>query len=62
MVFPSCTHREPSASFAASGVKTQSLVEKVGAELMATKNRARNAPKPGSLVANLGRKRAPEGF
>ena len=22
-MFPSCTHREPSASFAASGVKTQ---------------------------------------
>jgi hypothetical protein len=25
MVFPSCTHREPSASFAASGVKTQDI-------------------------------------
>jgi hypothetical protein len=27
MVFPSCTHREPSASFDASGVKTQAKLE-----------------------------------
>jgi hypothetical protein len=29
MVCPSCTHPEPSASFAASGVKTQQPVEKL---------------------------------
>ncbi len=28
MMRPSCTHREPSASFAASAVKTQQAVEK----------------------------------
>src|SRR5215210_3995515 len=36
-------------------------VEKVGVELMATRNRARNTPKPACLVADLGRKRAPRG-
>jgi hypothetical protein len=35
--------------------------EKVGVELMATKNRSRNAPKPVCLVADLRRKRAPRG-
>jgi hypothetical protein len=37
-------------------------VEEVGVELMATKNRSRNALKPVCLVADLGRKRAPGGF
>ena len=27
-MFPSCTHREPSASFAASGVKTQACANR----------------------------------
>ena len=44
-MFPSCTHREPSASCAASGVKTQQPVEKVGAELKVTTNRAPEASK-----------------
>jgi len=36
-------------------------VEKVGVELMATKNRARNVPEPVCLVDDLGRRRAPRG-
>jgi hypothetical protein len=37
-------------------------VEKVGVELIATTNRARNAPKPACLVPDLGRKRVPREF
>jgi len=38
------------------------LVEKVGTELKATTNWARNAPKAVCLVADHGRKRAPRVF
>jgi hypothetical protein len=37
-------------------------VEKVGVELMSTKDRARNASKPVRLVADPGLKRAPGAF
>jgi hypothetical protein len=39
-----------------------SLLKNVGVELMATKNRARNASKPVWLVADPGRKRVPREF
>jgi hypothetical protein len=53
MVCPSCTHREISASFVASAVKTQQRVEKVGIKLVATTNRARKRPKTAYLMPNL---------
>jgi hypothetical protein len=45
MVCPSCTHPETSASFATDAVKTQQLVEKVGAEPKVPTNLAPEASK-----------------
>jgi hypothetical protein len=42
--------------------KTTEAVEKVGVELIATTNRASNAPNPACLVPDLGRKRVPREF
>jgi hypothetical protein len=53
MMFPSCTHPEPSASFAASGVKTQAKVAASGfvsilpAGLVESRLFSRLARKPG---------------
>ena len=42
--------------------RTPQHVEKVGIELIATTNRAQNAPKVAYLVPDLGRKRASREF